>query len=461
MSIDRYQHCPCGSGKKFKFCCNEKYGVLTTASDEELCWRSGEFRIYESRISPDWQNSGVAEVLVVRQMPNLKYIAGAYLVDAFCLGLKDTFFQARLSEAEVRVLRNRFPEKLEEIPYEDARSVILGAIEYARRIGFEPHEDWRLSGRIVEAERSFNNKFTFGSNGKPFYVQGPNDDASKILRTLGPLIDRGQADFLTIDELVETEDDCFYETCDCIEQDLAAQRFSAAQQKIKAFMKDYPRHWRPGFYMGTCLAMQGDPQRAIPLLDASIKIHPTAEAYCNLAGAHRSLLEIPQFLASLEKVIEIDGATGEIGRKAQAEMDEFYAVATKGTGLSQDQYRDNAREFDTAFVSLMKGLFEEAVNGFNRVLRLQPNHIQSHGNLGLAYAGLGDRDTALWHLNRALELDPRYQPAIDNRRAVLELQPGEKLQFDHIREVDFYADKVRTSPQKPHARGRTRALTQS
>lgn len=127
MSIDRYQPCSCGSGKKFKFCCYEKYGALTAASDEELCWRSAEFKIYESRVSPDWQNSGVAEVLVVRQMPNLKYIVGAYLVDVFCLGLKDTFFQARLSEAEVRALRNRFPEKLEEIPYEDARSVILGA----------------------------------------------------------------------------------------------------------------------------------------------------------------------------------------------------------------------------------------------------------------------------------------------------------------------------------------------
>src|SRR5688572_28643082 len=107
--------------------------------------------------------------------------------------------------------------------------------------------------------------------------------------------------------------------------------------------------------MGTCLAMQGDPQRAIPLLKGSIEIDPTAEAYYNLAEVHRSILEIPQFLDSLEKAIDLAGAKDEIGRKARAKLDEFYDVAKKGTGLSRDEYRENARQFDMAFASLMKG----------------------------------------------------------------------------------------------------------
>src|SRR5712692_10217805 len=354
MGDDRYQPCPCGSGKKYKFCCNEKHRTLSGISDEELCWRSAEFRIHESRISPDWQTGGVAEVLVVRQMPDLNYIAGAYLLDVFCLGLKDTFVMTRLNDADLRALLDRFPEKLEEIPYEDARSFILGAIDYARQIGFEPHPDWDLSGRIVESERPFRNKFSFGSDGIPFYIQGPNDDAPEILRVLDPLIEQGKAHFMTIEELFGDEEECFDASCDHIERDLAIQRFAAAQVKIKALMNEYPRRWQPRFYMGSCLAMQGDPRRAIPLLNESVRIDPTPEAYYNLPGAHRSLLEIPQFLASLEKVIELDGATGDVGRKAQADGDEFYSVAQKGTGLSRDQYRDNARQFDTAFACLMK-----------------------------------------------------------------------------------------------------------
>ena len=85
---------------------------------------------------------------------------------------------------------------------------------------------------------------------------------------------------------------------------------------------------------------------------------------------------------------------------------------------------------------------------FNSVLQLESNHTQSHGNLGIAYAALGDRDAALRHLNRAIELDPRYEPAIVNRRVLLALQPGEKLRFDAIREIDFYGDRLFGSPQE-------------
>ena len=38
----------------------------------------------------------------------------------------------------------------------------------------------------------------------------------------------------------------------------------------------------------------------------------------------------------------------------------------------------------------------------------------------------------------------KYKPAIDNRRLVLELRAGETLELRDFREIDFYADKVRT-----------------
>jgi len=91
----------------------------------------------------------------------------------------------------------------------------------------------------------------------------------------------------------------------------------------------------------------------------------------------------------------------------------------------------------------MDGRFEQAVCGFNLVLESQPGHVQSHGNLGLAYAGLGNRVGALRHLDKAIELDPDYGPAIDNRRIILALQPGERLSLGPIREVDFYSDRER------------------
>ena len=452
MSDEKYQLCPCGSGKKLKFCCYEKHRVLDRVSEEELFRRAFEFRVYGSHVNPNWQESGMAEVLVVRQTPGLKYILGAYLVDVFCLGLKNSFVSITREYAVVRAILNDFSQKPEEISYEDARSIILGAVEYARQLGFEPCEDdWDLSGPIVEAGRSFKRKFTFGLDGKPFYVEGPNDDPRKIMEKLAPLVKEGKADFLTIDndeirDALDTDSQgiSFNERCHRIERELSGGNLENAQEEIEGLIDQFPGRWQPLFLMGTCLAMQGDAEQAIPFLEQAVAIHPSCEAYYNLAGVHRSVFHIREFVACIEKVIELDGANGEIGRKAKVELDAFASMICKTSGLTIDQYRENTARFDDAFASLMDGRYEEAIRGFNRVLEMQPGHVQSHGNLGLAYAGQGDRDRALRHLDKAIELDPQYEPAIDNRRLVLALRPGETLRSLDVREVDFYADKVRT-----------------
>jgi len=41
--------------------------------------------------------------------------------------------------------------------------------------------------------------------------------------------------------------------------------------------------------------------------------------------------------------------------------------------------------------------FEKAVELFNQVLAQNPDHVQSHGNVALAYAGLGQKAAALKH----------------------------------------------------------------
>ena len=69
--------------------------------------------------------------------------------------------------------------------YEDARSVILGGIEYARNLDFEPNPDWKDSQYMIEPERPFNPKFKFGLHGKPMYISGPHDKPTKMPLKLG------------------------------------------------------------------------------------------------------------------------------------------------------------------------------------------------------------------------------------------------------------------------------------
>ncbi len=121
----------------------------------------------------------------MRQLTNQKFIFGSYLADVFCLGLKDTFCNANLSIQAIQDLLARAPMPMERIDYEDARSLILGGIAYARKLGFEPNADWKDSQHIIEPERPFNPKFEFGMGGKPMYVAGPHDDPREILSRLG------------------------------------------------------------------------------------------------------------------------------------------------------------------------------------------------------------------------------------------------------------------------------------
>jgi len=175
-----YEPCPCGSGTKFKFCCLRK-------SPQELLENSDKFPVNECLFSGEQgRRSGLTTVFVSRQVVDGRYIIGTYMLDIYCLGVKDTFFKINIERGELIVLKRRLRAKmdLDELSYEDARSLILGAVDYASKLGFEPQKDWRESRFIVESDRAYLPKFEFGYDGKPFYVPGPFDDSAAILRKL-------------------------------------------------------------------------------------------------------------------------------------------------------------------------------------------------------------------------------------------------------------------------------------
>lgn len=144
-----------------------------------------EFPVSQCAINADWHAQGLATIFVVRQLTNQKFIFGSFLVDTLCLGLKNTFCNANLSGQSIQGMISAVPLAMERIDYEDARSLILGGIEYARKLGFEPDQDWEESQHLIEPARPFSSKYEFGRGGKPFYMPGPNDDVEEILSKLG------------------------------------------------------------------------------------------------------------------------------------------------------------------------------------------------------------------------------------------------------------------------------------
>jgi tetratricopeptide (TPR) repeat protein len=84
--------------------------------------------------------------------------------------------------------------------------------------------------------------------------------------------------------------------------------------------------------------------------------------------------------------------------------------------------------------------WQRAIDGFKVGLIKNETHPQSYGNMGLCYAQLGQKEEALSAFDKALKIDPTYEPAIVNRAAVESLEEGEKLGSSKLDSIDYYKD---------------------
>ncbi len=138
---------------------------------------------------------GLISVLVAREHRYGKVSACGFLVDAQCLGVKNAVPPMVIDRLELGVLVQRYFGNYDEppvsAPIELAQHVVLGALEYARRLGFDPHPDFEVC-RGHLGTWSGSSAIEFGFHGKPLFVRGPHDDAQKVIRTLEQSVGPGQ-----------------------------------------------------------------------------------------------------------------------------------------------------------------------------------------------------------------------------------------------------------------------------
>lgn len=145
--------------------------------------------VYECLVDPSWKERGMAQIIISRQQPDGDLVFGVYLVDIFCLGLKNTFCNADFSMWKYKTeLRERFygNEGPVDCPLSLAHNIIYGAIEFAAQFGFKPNKDFKLSQYVLEDKNSVEpcDDVEFGKDGQPFYITGPEDNVDRILKQL-------------------------------------------------------------------------------------------------------------------------------------------------------------------------------------------------------------------------------------------------------------------------------------
>lgn len=164
-----------------------------------LTGRARKLPIVECWISPDWQEAGICSIVVARQHTTGNVTFGIYLVDTFCLGLKNTNAVFNKPDYEYADICNNIFEQhegKEKISYALAHNIIYGAIAYAEDLGFKPEKDWVLSQMILEEDTEDVELIDveFGKNGKPFFMNGPYDNIQKVVSMLDKSVGRGNYD---------------------------------------------------------------------------------------------------------------------------------------------------------------------------------------------------------------------------------------------------------------------------
>jgi hypothetical protein len=166
------------------------------APEKYIQTKARSLPVHECLINPDWQYRGLATVMVSRKQPSGNIIAGVYLVDVLCLGLKNTyhFFNetTRYYEEELKDLVFSHQE-YEPCDYVLAHNIVYGAIAYAEDLGFNAHKDFGVSRYVLEEDDESVEllELEFGRDGQPCYIVGPYDNASLVVGKLRAAVGEG------------------------------------------------------------------------------------------------------------------------------------------------------------------------------------------------------------------------------------------------------------------------------
>jgi len=152
--------------------------------------------IYESLAPNGLFEAGIGTVIIARKMPNEHIGASFFMLDVFCLGVKNAFF----TEITLQLYRQRLQEiqereALQTISPACARKLIEDCATYAKNLGFSAHSDYTKAKKVFAGidVKTCSEEFTFGKDSQPFYISGPFDTfelsrkvVNQLTKTCGP-----------------------------------------------------------------------------------------------------------------------------------------------------------------------------------------------------------------------------------------------------------------------------------
>jgi hypothetical protein len=136
---------------------------------------------------------GMGTLLLARGSGAGQLVVGAFLLDTFCLGIKDVVLQP-MEPAQLEGYLDTMNTATLMVPIDPGygRKLLRELSQWSASLGFMPHADFAVAERLfgdVEVP-TFEANFQFGRGGKVVYMPGPSESPLLVRRRIEQLTER-------------------------------------------------------------------------------------------------------------------------------------------------------------------------------------------------------------------------------------------------------------------------------
>jgi hypothetical protein len=168
--------------------------------------------IFKCLINQHWKEKGMANVVVMRSHVNGNVTVGYYLIDLFCLGIKDTHYQ--FNEPREEILEMMEGNGFMEIEYNLAHNIVYAGHDYAYEFDIHPHKDFTVTKFILEEDNDnieLIEVHTGDEQGNPYLMVSSTYLAGPILQKLKQHAGEGNYTYVIEGTVADEEGDDFDE----------------------------------------------------------------------------------------------------------------------------------------------------------------------------------------------------------------------------------------------------------
>jgi hypothetical protein len=137
---------------------------------------AAKWSVVQALMAVDLWSDGIGYLALARRDSEGQIVFASFLVDVLCLGVKDAMWDSgTLHNFKELIERMEKTRKMRAITPGSLVKIVQGAVDYAKSFGFPPHPDYRHAAMLLAGidPATCAEEFTFGRDGKPFYIRGP------------------------------------------------------------------------------------------------------------------------------------------------------------------------------------------------------------------------------------------------------------------------------------------------